>query len=428
MGIELISLLVLALTIFIGYKRKVNTGILCIAAAVLLGFFVEINISKNPEIVRMVAISSRAAKGKVFIAGWNTKLFFILTGMTLLFGIAKVNGTLDLLARKTASLAKGNRKLLPLIFFVFSAILSAMGPGNIAVCALVLPIALAVSHEEKISALLMSVMVIAGAQVGALSPIAPTGIIGIQLTEKVGLDVARPVFINMIKANAILAIFMYFVLGGHKLEKGKKAEAGSIPKFNLVQFQTLLVIGLVVLAIIFLKLNIGMVAFLGAGVLLTLKAANQKDAIAAIPWSTLLLVVGVGMLVNVIGIAGGIDYLTETLSKFMNSTTAAPIMNTVAGLMSAVSSASGVVMPTLIPTASGLSSQLGGSVTPDTLVSAIVVGAHAVVYSPLSTLGALAMAALHKDEDSDKIFGQLLLIGFGGIIFSAILIFVGIVG
>ncbi len=184
MDMGLISLLVLVGAIFLGYKQKVNTGIVSIAAAVLLGFFVEINISQDPAIETLVAISSAAAKGKVFIGGFNTKLFFILVGMTLLFSIANVNGTLELLARKVAHLAKGKRKFLPILFFILSSILSAIGPGNIAVCALVLPIALAVSHEEKISALLMSVMVIAGAQVGALSPIGHGSIISRLTDEK----------------------------------------------------------------------------------------------------------------------------------------------------------------------------------------------------------------------------------------------------
>lgn len=426
MNMGLISLLVLVLAIFIGFKKGVNTGLVSIAFAFLLGFFVLTNISKDPAVPQMVAMSSAAAKGTDLVKGWNTSLFFILVGMTFLFAVAKVNGTLELLARKAAYLAKGNRKLIPILFFIFSTVLAAIGPGNIAVCALVLPIAMAVAREEQISSLLMAAMVIAGSNAGGLSPIAPTGIIGTQLAEKIGYNTSMHVFINMIIAQVVIAVVCYVVLGGFKLQSDTAAAKEKPAPFNTTQIQTLVVISLVVAAIIVLKLHIGMVAFLGGTVLLLLGAADERKTIASMPWSTLLLVCGVGVLVNVVDKAGGISYLTDTLSAFMNTKTAAPIMTIVGGLMSSVSSASGVVMPTLIPTVPGIVETMGGAVKGETLISAIILGAHFVTNSPLSTLGALAMASAHESE-SDKLFRQLLVLGFGGVLFGALLVFVGIV-
>ncbi|MGO1368146.1 SLC13 family permease [Senegalia sp. (in: firmicutes)] len=345
MGLGLVSLLILILAIFIGFKRGVNTGLVSIAFAYILGFFVMTE--------DMGLMSGAAAKGKPLIAGFSTSLFLILVGMTFLFSIARVNGTLELLARKSSHLAKGNRKLIPLLFFVFSLVLAAIGPGNIAVCALVLPIAMAVGNEEDISSLLMAAMVIAGSNAGGLSPIAPTGIIGTQLAQAAGYDTSMHVFINMIIAQVILAAVLYIALGGFKLKKDQSTDKVKPAPFDKVQKTTLVVIALVVVAIIGFQAHIGFAAFVGGVILLLLKAADQNKAIAAIPWGTLLLVTGVGVLVNVVTVAGGIDYLTDGLSTFMNSTTAGPIIAIISGLMSAVSSASGVVMPTLITTVPG---------------------------------------------------------------------------
>lgn len=426
MNMGLISLLVLVVAIFIGFKRNVNTGLVSIAFAFLLGFFVMVNISKDPAVAKMVTMSSADAKGTALVAGWNTSLFFILVGMTFLFSIAKVNGTLELLARKSAYLAGGNKKLIPILFFIFSTVLAAIGPGNIAVCALVLPIAMAVAREEQISSLLMAGMVIAGSNAGGLSPIAPTGIIGTQLAEKIGFNTSMHVFINMMIAQVVMAAVMYFILGGFKLKSDTGVKKEKPAAFNTVQIQTILVICLVVAAIILLKLHIGMVAFLGGAALLLIKAADEKKAIANMPWGTLLLVCGVGVLVNVVDKAGGIIYLTDTLTAIMTKSTAAPIMTIVGGLMSSVSSASGVVMPTLIPTVPGIVETMDGAVKGETLISAIILGAHFVTNSPLSTLGALAMASAHESE-ADKLFRQLLVLGFGGILFGALLVFVHIV-
>lgn len=427
MNMGLISLLVLVVAIFIGFKRGVNTGLVSIAFAFLLGFFVMTNISKDPAVAKMVSMSSADAKGTALVAGWNTSLFFTLVGMTFLFSIAKVNGTLELMARKAAYMAGGNKKLIPILFFIFATILAAIGPGNIAVCALILPIAMAVAHEEKINSLLMAAMVIAGSNAGGLSPIAPTGIIGTQLAEKIGFNTAMHVFINMLIAQVVIAVACYIVLGGLKLKSdtgGVKEKPGG---FAGVQIQTLVVIALVVAAIILLKLHIGMVAFLGGAVLLLMNAADEKKTIAAMPWGTLILVCGVGVLVNVVDKAGGIQYLTDTLTAFMGTKTAAPILTIVAGLMSAVSSASGVVMPTLIPTVPGIIETMGGAIRGETLISAIILGAHFVTNSPISTLGALAMASAHETEDTDKLFRGLLVLGFGGVLFGALLVFIGIV-
>lgn len=424
MSIALISLLTLVVAIFIGFKRGINTGLVSIAFAFILGFFVFEPSAKDPAV--MVALSSSAAKASTLIKGWPSSLFFMLLGMTLLFSIARVNNTLELMARKAAFLSGGNKKLLPIIFFVLATVLAAVGPGNIAVCALVLPIAMAVAHEEKISPLLMAGVTIAGSNAGGLSPLAPTGIIGVNLASAAGYETGNHIFIQMVIAQVIIAAVLYIVLGGYKLKKDANAVLVKPAAFNGHQKITIAVIIAVVLAIIVFKWNIGFAAFVGAAVLLLAKVADEKKSIAGVPWSTLILVCGVGVLVNVITIGGGIDLLTEGLSKFMNARTAGAIMTIIGGLMSSVSSASGVVMPTLIPTVPGLVETLG--VDGKVLITAIVLGAHFVTNSPLSTLGALAMASADEEIDKAKFFNQLLILGFGGVLFGALLVLVGIVG
>lgn len=421
---QLILLIALVVAIFIGFKFSVNTGIVSIAFAFIFGFFVFEPSAKNPDV--LVALSSKAAKSATLIKGWPSNLFFILLGMTLLFSIAKVNNTLELLARKMAFLSKGNKRLLPPIFFVLSMLLAAIGPGNIAVCALVLPIAMAVAKEEEINPLLMAGLTIAGANAGGLSPISPTGIIAIDLAKNVGYEIGNYVFIQTIIAQVILAIVLYIALGGLKLKKEGHFSMEKPPAFDRNQKITLMVIFAVVLLIVIVEWNIGFAAFVGSFILLLLKVSDEKKSIAGVPWSTLMLVCGVGVLVNVIKIGGGINLLTDTLAKFMNERTAGAVITLTGGLMSSVSSASGVVMPTLIPTVPGLVDELG--VSGNMLITGIVLGAHFVTNSPLSTLGALAMASADESIDRAKFFNQLLVLGFGGVVFGALLVFLRIVG
>ena len=62
----LLSLLFLLLAIFLGFVRKMNTGLLCIAFALVLG--------------RMSGVSDA-----VIMKGFNSSLFIMLLGVTYLF-------------------------------------------------------------------------------------------------------------------------------------------------------------------------------------------------------------------------------------------------------------------------------------------------------------------------------------------------------
>lgn len=404
---EIITLIALVLAIFIGFKKNINTGIVSIFFAFVVGTFVL------------------GLKGKEIIAGWPTSLFFILLGMTFLFSIANVNGTLELISKKVAGSAKGNTKLLPIIFFVMTAIIAAPGPGPIVATALMSPIAMALAKDEDIPEILMATMVVSGSLAGGLSPLAATGIIANSLALEQGLETSKVVFLTTMLVAIIMGIIFYLIFGGYKLEK-KNSTSQGIEKFNKDQKKTLAVILAVIIGILFFKWDIGLTAFSGAALLLFLGAVDEKKAIASVPWSTLLLVSGVAILVNVVSIAGGIDALSNFLAGIMTEKTSSAIMAVIAGLMSAVSSASGVVLPTLIPTVPKIVEQVGGGTSSYALVAAIVVGAHMVTFSPLSTLGALTLASSNSEKDKQKLFGQLLAVGFSSVIFGGILGLLGI--
>jgi Na+/H+ antiporter NhaD/arsenite permease-like protein len=410
---ESFSMLVASFSIFaiiaaiaIGNFRRINIGLVSIAFAFIIGYF-------------MVEIPAAE-----IVAGWPLNLFFVLLGMTLLFGIARVNGTLSLLARKTVEATLGKTWLIPLVFFIMSGVLAALGPGNISICALVLPIAMAIAVDHHISPLLMATMVIAGSNAGGLSPIAPTGIIADSLSTGQGLDISMDIFHKQIIAQSIFACILYFLMKGHRLKKSSSSMVPSEP-LNRVQITTAIVLAIVVLVIVFGRWNIGLTAFAGSAILLFLKAADEKTAINSVPWSTIILVCGVTMLVKVSESAGGIQLLSQYLTRLMDTQTVAPIMAVISGMLSLVSSSSGVVMPTLIPTVPGLAVETGGD--PIHITSAIIIGAHMVTNSPISTLGALALSSVGKEVDKIKFFNDLFLIGIAGLFYAALIVYMGIV-
>ncbi len=397
-----ITIAVLVAAILIGYFTNVNTGLIGILLAFVTGYF-------------FVGMSA-----KEIIAGFPYSTCFTLMGVTFFFGAARVNGTLNNVASAFAKLARGNTKLIPIIFFFIGLVLSAVGPGPVPMTAILVPIAMSVADKEDIPDVLMAVSVIFGTLAGGLTQITSSGVIAYTLGTEQGVANYMPVFLACLIVSTIQFIVFYLVLGGLKLKNHEKAEASEKIVFDKNQWITLAMIIVVIACVLIFGMDTGLMTFCGGALLLIFNIADQKKTIEIISWNTILLILGMAILINVVKVAGGIDAMTTGLSAIMTAKTAAPIMCVIAGLMSAVSSASGVVMPTLIPTIGTLSESLG-NVSTTALLAAIVVGAHAVTASPLSTLGALSMAASNEKTNKQKMFTQLMIIGFGSIVFAAVI-------
>ena len=377
----LLSLGFLLLAIMLGFIRKMNTGLLCIAFALLLG--------------RMAGISDAE-----IIKGFNASLFLMLLGVTYLFSLAQINGSLDLLAQKVISLAGKRVYLIPVIIYVFSIILAALGPGSVPTMAIMMVFSMSLAAEMKISPVLLSTLTVLGACAGGLSPLAATGIIGANLCAEFGLTGIENDFLM----NGILSF-----TSSAAVEQKKE-----VPCFNKRQLTTIAGIVVMVLMVMLLRINVGLVSFAVAAVLSFLRVSDESKAIRHIPWNTLLLITGVGVLMQLIIDLGGIEVLSNVLVSLMSAKSAAAVMGLTSGVMSWFSSSSGVVMPTLLPTVPHVAQQLGG-VNEFELASSITTISHVAAISPLSTGGALALAAYASAANANQKQQQSLFMKMFGV-------------
>lgn len=414
MNLGFISLIFLLIAIALGFAKKMNTGLVAIGLALIIG--------------RMGGISD-----KNIIGGFSASLFIMLLGVTYLFSIAQCNGTLDLFAKKVVALAGKQTRLIPIVIYLLATFLSAIGPGTIPVMALMAVFTMALAAQMKVTPLLLAPMGLLGAMAGGISPIAPTGIIGIELAAKQGFtNIATPFFLNSLVGESLFALALYIFFKGYKITAEAPLKLGELPKFNRDQIITLFGILVLVVSVMFFKVNVGLMAFLVAGALSFLKVAKEKEALNNVPWGTLLLVTGVGVLMNIAIQLNGIKMLAAFLGSFMTENTASPVLGLTGGIMSWFSSTSGVVMPTLIPTIKDLLATIGSNnLTAAELVSSITVTAHTAGLSPISTGGALALAsyvanAHVSNEEQHKLFLQLFAIAVAGVIFMVILAALGV--
>lgn len=402
----ILSLVFLFLAIFLGFWRKTNMGLVAFGLALVLG-----------------KIAGVAAK--TIQAGFPTKLFVTLLGVMLLFSIAQENKTMEQMARRIISLAGKRTALIPIIVYVFSAVLAAVGPGTVPVMGLMAVFTCSLAAEMRISPVLLSATSVLGAAAGGLTPIAPTGILGLSLAEEQGITgIALPYALNMVMAMTVYFVVIYIVLKGYQMKSQAEVSEMKITPLDRSQAITLAGIVLLVVLVVGMGYDVGLTSFTIAMVLLLAKAGDQKKAIAGIPWGTLLMIAGINTLMAMVIALEGIDLLADGLASLMTPATAPGIMGVTAGIMSFFSSTSGVVMPTLIPTVSGVAAQVGG-VSALSLISAITNTASAAGMSPISTGGSMGLAAYSQiaqptPEEQSRLFVQLFLVSIGGVIVIAL--------
>ncbi len=281
MTISVISLVVLAAVVAVGFIKKVNLGFFAMGAAFVLGLAGGMSASEIAD-------------------GFNSSMFVTLVGVTFLFGMASNNGTLDLFSKKVVALVGRHTVFIPILMFVLSAFISAIGPGHIA-----------------------------------------------------------------------------------------------------------------------------------AGVLVLLGAVDEKKAIKTIPWGTLILICGMGVLVNVIHTLGGITLISDFLTSFMSEGTATPILAATSGILSWVSSTTGVLMPTMYPIAASVCETFGSGVSYVELISAITATSFAAAISPLSTGGAIIMSSYSAaretiTEEMNRMFRTLFLLSVGNVFINVVMAALGV--
>jgi di/tricarboxylate transporter len=404
-----LSLAALVLVIVLSCTTTVNPGFLSLALAWLIGIY-------------LAPIWGKTFTGGELLAGFPTDLFLTLVGVTLLFTLARGNGTLDRVVRAAVRGCRGNAGMVPIVFFGLSLGVASIGAGNIAAAALIAPLAMAVAERAKIPPFLMTLMVAHGCVAGALSPIAPTGIIANGLMARMGMSgFERQNYLYNLLANTLAAGVAYLAFGGwrllgqlhddeHEDRQAGEDGSGASAAMTLKQWVTLAAIALLVVGVVGLHVHVGMGAFAAAMVLTLAGVTDERHAVLELPWGVIMMVCGVTVLTSLLEKTGGIDLFTTLLARFATHRSVTGLIALVTGLVSVYSSTSGVVLPAFLPGVPGLVAKLGGG-NPLAIASSILIGGHLVDVSPLSTIGALCIASAPLTADRRLLFNQVLAWG-----------------
>ena len=422
--LSVIALVVLVIVIAIGFIKKVNLGFLAIGAAFILSMVAGI----GPKYVT-----------KAF----DSDMFVTLVGVTFLFGMASQNGTLDLFSKKVVALVGKRTVLIPILMFFLSAFISAIGPGHIAAGILMTTFAVYLAFEMKINPITTALFAKLGANAGCASPLSLTGQLGLKLTNNLVSDVTNAdivdrlgfsglhFFLATLVSGLVFTLLLYIFTKSYKVKADNPLKLKDIPKFNWKQWVTIGAIVMMVVLCIGFQMNTGLTAFVMAAILVLLQCADEKKAIKGIPWGTLVFICGVGVLVSVIDMMGGIDMISNLLQKLMGPSTATPVLAATSGILSWVSSTTGVVMPAMFKMLPNILRTFGSSVNYMELISAITATSFAAAISPLSTGGAIIMSSYSAskettNEEMNKIFKFLFLLSVANVLLNVLLSWIGV--
>jgi di/tricarboxylate transporter len=435
MSLAWISVGALVLAVTLSCTTAINVGLVALALALTVGVLIG---GMTPAAV---------------LDGFPVDLFITLVGVTLLFAIAEVNGTLERLTARAVRLCRGHAGLLPIMFFVLGFAIATIGAGATPASALLAPPAMAIAARARIPPLLMVIMTGNGTLAGTLSPFAPTGIVAHGVMQRIGLGgVEWQTFAYNALAHTLVGVGGFLLLGGWRLFRttapgvdGAPWVAGMPPgpssaaagadapiseagaggavrdaPFEPRHWLTAAGIAALICAVAGFEINVGMAALIIATLLIALRAVEERRAIAHMPWGVILMVTGVTVLVALLQETQGLALITDGIARLSTPLTIEPVVAFGTGLVSVYSSTSGVVLPAFLPMAPQLAERLGG-LDPLSIAWSMNVSASLVDLSSLSTVGALYIAGAGPGTDARKLFNALLAWGLSMTVVGALL-------
>lgn len=408
--ISLIIVLAIIISIALGYKTKINTGLFAIAFAYIIGCY------------------GLKLKASNIISMWPISIFFVILATSLFYNFALVNGTLEKLSMSLLYLCRRAPRMLPFAIFLAATLISALGAGYFSVMVLLVPITLLICEKMEMDPLIGALAANYGALVGANFMTSGSGVVFKGLMETAGygnsaFSYGTTIFIaTMIIPIAVLGGYVLFSKDGKKLSKHmeitKPEPFNKKQRLSLALIVIMMVIVLVppILHIIFSKnatitfinskVDVGLIAIIFSVIASVLNLADTKSVIKKVPWNTLIMICGVGILIAVAIKAGTIKILANWVGGNIPTFMVPIALCIIGGIMSFFSSTLGVVCPALFPIVPSIASATG--LNPMLLFTSIIIGAQATSISPFSSGGSLVLGSCASEDESSAMFPRLL--------------------
>ena len=378
MSVHLAAIIGLLLIVLAATLRPVNAGAIALVGTFAVGTFVA------GEDIRTLN------------SGFPVDLFVLLFGVTYLFGIASVNGTIQWVVSRVAAILGAQAALVPWAMFLVTAMATSAGAPAPAATAMMAPVLLGLSKKYGINSRLAGLMVAHGSCAGSFSPINPIGAIVHGTVARSGFP-GNPiaVFAANFIYNIVLGLVIYVSFGGVELLRRRRGSKvvltangpDASTEMNLVRLVTLVCIVVAAAGALVFRLDLGMLAVSAAVVLHLLFPSTSEGASSRIGWSTIVLVCGVVTYMAFLQRTGALKVVGDSV---VSAPRLGVLLICFVAAITSVFAASPGVLAVAIPLSIPLLSTGALSVT--AVVIALAISATVVDASPFSAIGALVLA------------------------------------
>ena len=437
-----ISIVALIAIFTVATLTPINMGILAFAGAFVIGGWVS------------------GIPVEDIIDAFPGSTFIIVGGITLLFAIAKTNGTIDLVIEASLRLVRGRRWAILWMMFLLSGLLMAL--GSVLAVGMLAPIAMPLAAKNKINPFLMGMVISHGALACAFSPINLYGafINGLMDSTGVGSNplvlFALPFVLNLAIAIVLFLIYGLDLIGrrtprpveetsdgGGFGGSSRRPSGGVTPgngpggntatltdrevieealihegvkpvKMNRYRFATLAGIGFLVVGSVAFGIDVGVSAICISAVLLLMAPKSHPKVIDNVAWPAVVLVCGMLTYMAVMTQNGTLDFLGDAASALGSPLLTALILCYAVAIISAFGSSIGT-LGIALPLAAPMLAM--GEVGAVGFVAALAFSATVVDVSPFSTNGVMVLANAQV-EDKGR-FQRKMLAYCGLIVLSA---------
>ncbi|XVQ09382.1 SLC13 family permease [Spirillospora sp. CA-255316] len=417
-----ISIFALVALFTIATLTSINMGVLAFAAAFVIG-----------PLLSGMSIDD-------ILGEFPANIFVIIVGITLLFGIARANGSIDLLVTGMVKAVRGRRWAVVWLMFVLGAVLMSL--GSVLAVGMLAPIAMPIAKRYKIDPLLMGMMISHGVLGAAFSPITVYGaFVNGWLSER-GLSVSpAALFLIPLGLNFLMAAALFLVRGRGLLRAAEpdpapddtglgagaappsgpapsSGEAGGITMTapplagatvalrpmeaddQPAGFTPLRVLTLTGMLILFVSaavfgVDVGIASMCIAAVLLVFAPERHKSAINNVSWSAVVLVCGMLTYMSVLEKNGTLEYMGKAASSLGSPLLTGLVLCLAVAAISAIGSSIGtlgVVLPLAAPML------MSGELPTIALVAALSFCTVVVDVSPFSSNGVMVLANAQVDD------------------------------
>ena len=425
MTLLLICSAIVAAVIIFGTVTKTNIGLWAIFAAYILGSFV---LGINASLI---------------INMWPTKLFLMLFAVTFFYSFAILNGSLEKLALHAVYACRSVPWAIPIMLYLLGFILSGIGAGDGAIV-LLIPTAMSIAKITGMNYFLAATSTICGISYAGATPISTIGIFIRELMVHSGYSPeAANSYANKTFFHGFLVFTLVFILS-YIIFRGYRVKADTVARPEPFEGKQKTTLGIIILYVsvmvlvpllhlvipegpvidLFAKnLNIALVSFFFALMSILFKVGDEKKAFLRVPWSTLVTLCGMCMLIAIVTESGTVKVISDYLSSNVSDIFSPTLFSLFSGIMSFFVSGF-VVNTTFFPLVPGVAA---GGMDPGLLFSAIAVGAMGAAVSPFSSMGAMAVSLVDDEKKRPAFFiGMILWAGINTAIYSVMLLLIAV--